>query len=105
MLVEMDLDEVAKRIYAQAEFQDTKIVCLWLGANVMLEYGCEEAKDMLTRNLDTANKSLKLIVEDLHFLLDQMTIIEVTIARVYNSDVHQRRKQRAIRPEADTAVA
>ncbi|KAG0581792.1 hypothetical protein M758_3G007500 [Ceratodon purpureus] len=97
--------EVAEGIYAQAEFRDTETVCLWLGANVMLEYKCEEAQELLTRNLDTANKSLKSIVEDLHFLRDQMTITEVTIARVYNWDVHQRRKQRAIRPEAETAVA
>jgi len=98
--------EVAEGIYAQAEFRNTETVCLWLGANVMLEYGCEEAHELLTRNLDTANKSLKSIVEDLHFLRDQMTITEVTIARVYNWDVHQRRKQRAIRPEAEsTAVA
>ena len=97
--------EVAEGIYAQADFQNTETVCLWLGANVMLEYECEEARDLLTRNLETANKSLKSIVEDLHFLRDQMTITEVTIARVYNWDVHQRRKQRAIRPEAETAVA
>lgn len=97
--------EVAEGIYAQAEFQNTETVCLWLGANVMLEYGCEEAQDLLTRNLDTANKSLKSIVEDLHFLRDQMTITEVTIARVYNWDVHQRRKQRAIRPESAEVAA
>jgi prefoldin subunit 5 len=97
--------EVAEGIYAQAEFHNTETVCLWLGANVMLEYGCEEAQELLTRNLETASSSLKSIVEDLHFLRDQMTITEVTIARVYNWDVHQRRKQRAIRPEAETAVA
>lgn len=93
--------EVAEGIYAQAEFRDPQTVCLWLGANVMLEYQCEEAQELLSRNLDTANKSLKSIVEDLYFLRDQMTITEVTIARVYNWDVHQRRKQRNALPEAD----
>lgn len=98
--------EVAEGIYAQAQFEDTETVCLWLGANVMLEYSCEEAQDLLIRNLETANSSLKAVVEDLHFLRDQITITEVTIARVYNWDVHQRRKQRALKPEAAaTAVA
>lgn len=34
--------EVSEGIHSQARIQDTDSVCLWLGANVMLEYSCEE---------------------------------------------------------------
>ena len=34
--------EVSEGIYSQARIEDTDSVCLWLGANVMLEYSCEE---------------------------------------------------------------
>ncbi|KAJ7277075.1 hypothetical protein O6H91_03G110800 [Diphasiastrum complanatum] len=86
--------EVAEGIHAQASIEDVSSVCLWLGANVMLEYSCEEALTLLEKNLDNANASLQAITEDMQFLRDQVTITEVTVARVYNWDVHQRRKQR-----------
>lgn len=96
--------EVVEGIYVQVEFQDIEIVCLWFGVNVMLEYGCEEVKELLIWNLDIVNKSLKLIVEDLYFLCDQMIIIEVIIVCVYNWDVYQWRKQWVIRFEVDMVV-
>lgn len=34
--------EVSEGIYSQARIEDADSVCLWLGANVMLEYSCEE---------------------------------------------------------------
>ncbi|KAH9533668.1 hypothetical protein CY35_18G064300 [Sphagnum magellanicum] len=97
-VMKMDF-EVAEGIYSQAQFEDTNSVCLWLGANVMLEYTCEEAMELLTKNLDTANTSLAAMVEDLYFLRDQITTTEVTIARVFNWDVHQRRKQRSLKAD------
>jgi hypothetical protein len=45
----------------------------------MLEYTCEEAKDLLTTKLDTAKNSLKNTLEDLEFLRDQITTMEVSI--------------------------
>eukprot|EP00249_Psilotum_nudum_P008332 c21200_g1_i2 orf=455-1006(+) len=92
--------EVAEGIYSQAHIEETDSVCLWLGANVMLEYSCEEAKTLLKRNLENANVGLQAIIEDLQFLRDQVTITEVTIARVYNWDVHQRRKRRLSEKES-----
>lgn len=86
--------ELAEGIYSQARIGETQSVCLWLGANVMLEYTCDEAEMLLKKNLENANVSLQAIIEDLQFLRDQVTITEVTIARVYNWDVHQRRKKR-----------
>lgn len=34
--------EVSEGIYSRACIEDADSVCLWLGANVMLEYSCEE---------------------------------------------------------------
>lgn len=107
--------ELAEGLYAQAIIPETHAVCLWLGANVMLEYRCDEvlvkvlalracsqsyfdvliwvyvhincisfvcvinkqAQALLKKNLENANISLQAIVEDLHFLRDQVTITEV----------------------------
>ncbi|GAU48153.1 hypothetical protein TSUD_302860, partial [Trifolium subterraneum] len=85
--------EVSEGIYSRASIEETDSVCLWLGANVMLEYSLEEASALLQKNLDNARASLEVLVADLLFLRDQTTITQVTIARVYNWDVHQRRTQ------------
>ncbi|KAL3812261.1 hypothetical protein ACJIZ3_013529 [Penstemon smallii] len=87
--------EVSEGIFSRARVEDTDSVCLWLGANVMLEYSCEEATTLLQKNLENAKGSLEVLVADLQFLRDQVTITQVTIARVYNWDVHQRRLRQA----------
>ncbi|GMH18230.1 hypothetical protein Nepgr_020071 [Nepenthes gracilis] len=81
--------EVSEGIYSRACIEDTNSVCLWLGANVMLEYSCEEADVLLHKNLENAKASLDVLIADLQFLRDQVTVTQVTIARVYNWDVHQ----------------
>ncbi|KAM7463162.1 hypothetical protein LguiA_031283 [Lonicera macranthoides] len=90
--------EVSEGIYSRARIEDADSVCLWLGANVMLEYSCEEATDLLQKNLENAKASLEVLIADLQFLRDQVTITQVTIARVYNWDVHQRRVRQAVAP-------
>ncbi|XP_031498515.1 prefoldin subunit 3 [Nymphaea colorata] len=87
--------EVSEGIYAKARIEETNSICLWLGANVMLEYSCEEADALLKKNLENAKASLEVLADDLQFLRDQVTITQVTIARVYNWDVHQRRMKQA----------
>ncbi|KAJ6848231.1 putative prefoldin subunit 3 [Iris pallida] len=87
--------EVSEGIYSRTRIEDTDSVCLWLGANVMLEYSLEEAEALLRKNLENAKASLEVLVADLQFLRDQVTITQVTIARVYNWDVHQRRSKQA----------
>ncbi|KAK9288377.1 hypothetical protein L1049_016831 [Liquidambar formosana] len=88
--------EVSEGIYSRASIEDADSVCLWLGANVMLEYSCEEASALLQKNLENAKASLEVLVADLQFLRDQVTITQVTIARVYNWDVHQRRIRQVV---------
>ncbi|KAJ8466160.1 hypothetical protein OPV22_028712 [Ensete ventricosum] len=91
--------EVSEGIYSRAKIEDSDSVCLWLGANVMLEYSMEEAKALLEKNLENAKASLEVLVADLQFLRDQVTITQVTVARVYNWDVHQRRIKQATKEE------
>ena len=60
----------------------------------MLSYTLQEAVDLLTSKLSTAQTSLDNTVEDLEFLREQLTIMEVNTARVYNWDVKRRRDLR-----------
>ncbi|KAF9343660.1 hypothetical protein BGX26_005399 [Mortierella sp. AD094] len=94
------LYELNDTLYATAKVQPTGKVCLWLGANVMLEYPVEEAANLLASKLEAALKTLKNTEEDLAYLRDQITTMEVNTARVYNWDVKQRRLARA---KADAA--
>ena len=59
----------------------------------MLEYTTGEAMELLEKNLGAATKSLEQVCEDLDFCKDQITTIEVAMARVYNWDVQERRKK------------
>ncbi|EED20210.1 prefoldin subunit 3, putative [Talaromyces stipitatus ATCC 10500] len=89
--------ELNDTLYARAKIstKDTEEVYLWLGANVMLAYPIEEAETMLTEKLSAAELSLANCEEDLEFLREQITTLEVATARVYNWDVVQRRKEKA----------
>ena len=69
-------------------------MCLWLGANVMLEYSLDDAQILLKKNLESAEQNLAQIAFDLDFLRDQMTITEVTMARLYNWDVKKRKNKK-----------
>ncbi|KAI7854905.1 Prefoldin subunit-domain-containing protein [Circinella umbellata] len=86
--------ELNDTLYAKAKVEASGTVYLWLGANVMLEYTFEEAKDLLSSKCETAKTSLRNTIEDLEFLRDQITTMEVNTARVYNWDVKQRRLAR-----------
>lgn len=87
--------ELSDAVYAKANVPlvEGQTVCLWLGANVMLEYTVDEAIELLTKNLATAQEALAAVMSDLEYIKDQMTTSEVNIARVYNWDVRERRKK------------
>jgi len=79
---------VTDAVWAKAKVPEgnTK-VHLWLGANIMVEYTFEEARTLLSKNLENAIQNLTVFEEDLSFLKDQVTTVEVNIARVYNYNV------------------
>ncbi|KAL4895559.1 Prefoldin subunit-domain-containing protein [Aspergillus ambiguus] len=89
--------ELNDTLYARAAIHpdQTDEVYLWLGANVMLAYPIAEAESMLREKLAAAEQSLANCEEDLEFLREQITTMEVATARVYNWDVMQRRKEKA----------
>lgn len=63
-------------------------------ANVMLSYTLSAAITLLRSKLDLAETSLRTSIEDLEFLREQVTVMEVNTARVYNWDVKRRRERR-----------
>ncbi|KAF5378607.1 hypothetical protein D9615_007142 [Tricholomella constricta] len=86
--------ELNDTLYAEAELDETDTVYLWLGANVMLSYKIEAAIALLRSKLEVARTNLSNTIEDLEFLREQLTIMEVNTARVYNWDVKRRRERR-----------
>ncbi|KAF7560078.1 hypothetical protein G7046_g4059 [Stylonectria norvegica] len=86
--------ELNDTLYAKAKIPPTEEVYIWLGANVMLSYPIEEAEALLGSKLSTAKTSLSNCEEDLDFLREQITTMEVAIARVYNWEVVQKRKDK-----------
>lgn len=118
--------ELADTLYAEAELEETDTVYLWLGvcslfqmsshlasprthseflftqANVMLSYKIPVAIELLKSKLESANTSLGHAIEDLEFIREQMTVMEVNTARVYNWDVKRRREKREKERLAET---
>ncbi|KAL8944806.1 MAG: hypothetical protein Q9216_000228 [Gyalolechia sp. 2 TL-2023] len=86
--------ELNETLFARAEIPPTDEVYLWLGANVMLAYPIGEAESLLESKLSTAQGSLENCEEDLDFLREQITTLEVATARVYNWEVTMKRKEK-----------
>ncbi|KAF6802158.1 prefoldin subunit 3 [Colletotrichum sojae] len=86
--------ELNDTLYTKAKIPPTNEVYIWLGANVMLSYPIDEAETLLQSKLSTAKLSLSNCEEDLDFLREQITTMEVAIARVYNWEVVQKRKEK-----------
>ncbi|TWW63530.1 Prefoldin subunit 3 von Hippel-Lindau-binding protein 1 [Takifugu flavidus] len=70
---------LADSVFCKASVPPTEKVCLWLGANVMLEYDIDEAHALLEKNLQTAARNLETLNGDLDFLQNQITTTEVSI--------------------------
>ena len=60
----------------------------------MLSYKLTAAITLLQSKSAIAQTSLNNTIEDLEFLREQLTIMEVNIARVYNWDVKRRRERK-----------
>ncbi|KAF7943488.1 hypothetical protein EAE96_011412 [Botrytis aclada] len=86
--------ELNDTLYAKATIPATEEVYLWLGANVMLAYPIDEAEELLSNRLAAAKQSFANCEEDLDFLREQITTMEVATARVYNWDVTMKRKEK-----------
>ncbi|KKF97376.1 putative prefoldin subunit 3 [Ceratocystis fimbriata CBS 114723] len=91
--------ELSETLYAKASVPATEEVYVWLGANVMLAYPVDEAETLLSGKLNAAKTSASNFEEDLDFVREQITTMEVALARVYNWDVVQKRKIKAEKGE------
>ncbi|AMD19079.1 HBR178Cp [Eremothecium sinecaudum] len=87
--VNYQLDETLYTKAAIDVSEDLK-VGLWMGADVMLEYPIDEAVELLSEKLEAAKDSLKIANEDVEFLRENVTTMEVNCARLYNWDVERR---------------
>ena len=81
--------------HIKANIPPAEHVCLWLGANVMLEYPVSEAEELLKSSSTNANESITKLDENLVFLRDQITTTEVNIARLHNFMVKVKAQLRA----------
>lgn len=79
--------ELSDGIYVKASIPKTSKVCLWLGANVMVEYSHEEAIDLLKNNLASAKNNFEQTCSDIHYLRDQLNTTDVNLSRVYNHHI------------------
>lgn len=59
---------LSEQVFLKTTVQPTKTVCLWLGANVMLEYPLDEAEVLLKQNMESAEQNLKCLEHDQDFL-------------------------------------
>ena len=83
--------ELSSGIFAKANINKPEYVCLWLGANVMVEYTFTEAIHLLEVNLSNAEQNNTTVAKDLADVRESITITEVSMARVYNHDVRRKR--------------
>uniref|UniRef100_A0A1E1WZJ9 Prefoldin subunit 3 n=1 Tax=Amblyomma aureolatum TaxID=187763 RepID=A0A1E1WZJ9_9ACAR len=87
---------LSDQVYSKAVIPPTERVCLWLGANVMLEYTLEGAEELLCKNLQTATRNFTELNSDLDFLRDQITTTEVNMARLHNWNVKKVQAEKLI---------
>ncbi|RNF05362.1 prefoldin [Trypanosoma rangeli] len=92
-------------VFGEAEVVPQETVHLWMGAKVMVEYTFDEASQLLERNLANALTNLKHTKEDLAWVQEQMTNLQINISRVYNYDLQNKRtKGGAAEAEAEAAA-
>lgn len=79
--------ELSDGIYVRASIPHSSTVCLWLGANVMVEYTHPEAIKLLNKNLTSAESNYTDTCNDITFLRNQLNTTDVNLSRVYNHHV------------------
>ena len=57
---------------------------MFLGADLTVEFTYKEAEELLNKNLLNARTNIKTYNDDLSYLKEQITTIEVNLARVHN---------------------
>merc|ERR1711959_505889 len=78
---------LSDNLYAKVNISKPKFVFIWMGANIMLDFNLKDAKSLLEQNLITAETNLETFAKHFDFIEDQVTITEVSIARLQNYNV------------------
>lgn len=86
--------QIADSVYGTAKVGHESTVSLWLGANLMVEYSYDEAKELLQKNLDSLDNQISQNENTLSFLRDQIITSEVTISRLTNHMIQMRREKK-----------
>eukprot|EP00949_MAST-11_sp_MAST-11-sp1_P003166 g3166.t1 len=88
---------LADNVYAKAHVDPSAkpVVCLWTGANVMVEYSHDEAEVVLKDQLAKKEKKHADMEATIGFIHKQTITTQVNIARVYNESVVMKRKMAA----------
>ena len=76
--------QVSDGLYSNAQVSKQSTVCLWLGAQIMVEYPLDEAEVLLQKNLSQLEEQISQLDSDLEYLRDQIITTEVTQSRLAN---------------------
>ena len=85
--------QLAESLYSSATINSESTVCLWLGANLMVEYPFSEAKQLLKDNLAALDSQIEEMGKNLVFLRDQIITTEVTLSRIVNYLIQLNKKK------------
>ena len=85
--------ELSESLYASATINSESTVCLWLGANIMVEYPFSEAKELLKENLQNLDNQISEMGKNLEFIRDQIITSEVTLSRIVNHLIQLNKKK------------
>ena len=91
-------------VFCEAICTERNVVYLWLGANTMVEYTYDEALALLTKNFENAKRNVDTYTVDLEFIKDQITMIEVNLARLHNHKVKMTKAGQLPAQAAQTAA-
>eukprot|EP00916_Digyalum_oweni_P000582 GHVL01001147.1.p1 GENE.GHVL01001147.1~~GHVL01001147.1.p1 ORF type:complete len:178 (+),score=40.13 GHVL01001147.1:58-591(+) len=78
---------LADHIYSKAILNKSESVCVWLGANCMLEYPIPDALKLLTTSFNSCVEKIKNLSESIDFLREQITTCEVNQRRIINYSI------------------
>nr|QBH72846.1 prefoldin subunit [Isotomurus palustris] len=85
---------LADHAFITAKVPPVDNIGLWLGANVMLEYGLDEGEALLKEKQQKAENSLKATNDLIDDVRENVTTLEVNMARIYNWDVKRRQAEK-----------
>ena len=85
--------QLSESLYSTATINSQSTVCLWLGANLMVEYPFDEAEELLAKNLAGLDAQIEEIGNNLVFLRDQIITTEVTLSRIVNYMIQLNKKK------------